>query len=102
MGDYPVQTVLFTALMAGLLIHRAWVCVGPPGLASSPSWGAVFCRREQKASLDDAGDLGAPVWAQPTGCVKRNAEGKLILKTDGWDNGKNCKDSELTVPQIFP
>jgi hypothetical protein len=60
------------------------------------------CKREQKTSLDDAGAFGSTVWAQPTGCVKRNAEGKLVLKTDGWDNGKNCKGSGLTVPKIFP
>jgi hypothetical protein len=62
----------------------------------------VSCKQEQKTSLDPTGCLGAPVWAQPTGCVKRNAEGKLVLRTDGWDNGKDCKDSGLTVPQIFP
>ena len=61
----------------------------------------VSCKREQMTSLDDDGAFGSPVRAQPTGCVKQNAEGKLVLKTDGWDNGKNCKDSGLTVLQIF-
>jgi hypothetical protein len=49
----------------------------------------VSCKQEQQTSLDDAGAFGAPVRTQPTGCVKWNAEGKLVLKTDGWDNGKN-------------
>jgi hypothetical protein len=60
------------------------------------------CEREPGTSTASAGYIGSPIRAQPTGCVGRNAEGKLILKTDGSENGKSCEKSGFVVPRIMP
>jgi hypothetical protein len=60
------------------------------------------CRQEEKSTLDIRNVIGAPTRPEPTGCVRRNADGKLVLKTDGWEDGKACKDSGFKIPKIWP
>jgi hypothetical protein len=58
------------------------------------------CAVKQVDPIELDGTLGSPIRARLEGCVTLNAEGKQILKTVGWENGRNCKDSRLLVP--FP
>jgi hypothetical protein len=45
--------------------------------------------------------MGSPMRAEPHGCVTRNAAGRVVIKTKGWQRGQDCKGSVLTVPNIL-
>jgi hypothetical protein len=45
--------------------------------------------------------IGSPLRAEPHGCVTRNAAGRVVVKTQGRQNGQDCRGSSLTVPNLL-
>lgn len=56
------------------------------------------CTPKQRLSVALDGTIGSPIRAQPKGCVTRNADGRLMIKTKGRQNGQDCKGSRVVVP----
>lgn len=65
----------------------------PPALSS--------CKLEPVLSIVSDDSVGSPIRAHPEGCVTRDADGRLLIKTKGRQNGQDCKGSRVLVP-LFP
>ncbi len=67
----------------------------PPGVAVPPILNSCILSRQPSVVL--TGTMGAPIRAEPKGCVTRNKYGRVAVRTKGRKNGKDCKDSGVVV-----
>ncbi len=58
------------------------------------------CRREEQPRVVPDGALGVPVYASARGCVTRDGDGHLRIKTKGRQRGIDCKGSGVSVPVL--
>jgi hypothetical protein len=55
------------------------------------------CSRGTQPSVVLFKTLGAPLRAEPKGCVTRKPDGRVVVKTKGRQNGKPCEGSGVVV-----
>jgi hypothetical protein len=55
------------------------------------------CNRGTNSSVVEGKTLGAPLKAQPHGCVTRKPDGRVVVKTKGRQNGHRCEGSGIVV-----
>jgi 20S proteasome alpha/beta subunit len=72
----------------------------PPNIQIPPELSACRVVLRPAVLLDET--VGSPIRARPQGCVSRNSEGRIIIKTKGRQKGKDCKGSKVVIPKIFP
>jgi 20S proteasome alpha/beta subunit len=75
--------------IAGCILEISTGVPVPPAL--------MPCTVMPQPSVNLDGTIGAPIRAQPKGCVTRKADGRLVVKTKGRQSGKNCKGSGVIV-----
>lgn len=68
----------------------------PPNLQIPPE--LILCRLDLRPSILLEGTIGSPIRAKPEGCVTRDPEGRISIKTKGRQKGKDCKGSRVDVP----
>lgn len=55
------------------------------------------CSRGTNPSVVEGRTLGAPLKAQPHGCVTRKPDGRVVVKIKGRQNGQRCEGSGIVV-----
>ncbi len=60
-----------------------------------------YCAAKQVTSPTLERTIGSPLRAKPHGCVTRNAAGRLVIKTQGRQNGQDCRGSSVAVPILI-
>jgi len=55
------------------------------------------CKVKVEESVDLRDSFGAPMKASPKGCVTRNRDGRLLIRTRGRQNGKDCTGSGVQI-----
>jgi hypothetical protein len=55
------------------------------------------CTVRRQSSVALGGMAGAPIKAEPKGCVTRKRDGRVVVKNAGRQNGKGCKGSGVVV-----
>jgi hypothetical protein len=55
------------------------------------------CSRGTELAVTQSRSLGAPLRAQPRGCVTRKPDGRVVVKNKGRQNGKRCEGSGIVV-----
>ena len=71
------------------------VLQAPPDVTVPPL--LAPCLRGTLSSASARGAIGAPIKAEPKGCVTGKKDGRMMVKTNGRQNGKDCKGSGIVV-----
>jgi hypothetical protein len=67
-----------------------------PSVVTTPPMFSI-CERGTEPSVILGRTLGAPLKAEPKGCVTRKPDGRVVVKTKGRQNGKPCEGSGVVV-----